>query len=357
MNKNIKWYIERFCTEFRNTGVKIAFYKVYTYCMNKILVCMRLHAPRPRCISLLRTLSIFPSKSRNKARVLIGDYFKKSYSLEGAYIIPYGIENKFSNDQIVLLAHWDPENIVDPYVLHMAYHFKQLGKKVILCSAAPLAALPQDADCFDAIICRTCAGYDFTSWKAAFEVFPSLYAAKEVTLCNDSVFAPIGSYAHAYQAMSSIPCDFWGMTFSYEIMPHMQSFHLVLREKSLQHPAFKQFIGAIKPNCNRELAICYEVRFSLWLDFHGLCAGCYRPYNLLTKNAANPTVRWKDCLQDNIPILKRYLFKTQGNAIPLPDWRKEVEKYNYPAQLINNYFNRINVDIFPVLCPGKRSNT
>ena len=123
----------------------------------------------------------------------------------------------------------------------MARHLKQLGKKIILCSAAPLAALPQETDIFDAIVCRTCAGYDFTSWKAAFEAFPSLYEAAEVTLCNDSVFAPIGSYAPVYQTMASIPCDFWGMSFSHEIMPHMQSFHLVLRKKALQHTAFKHF--------------------------------------------------------------------------------------------------------------------
>lgn len=150
-----------------------------------------------------------------------------------------------TNSEAALLAHWDPENIVDPYVLHMAHHLKQLGKKVILCSAAPLTTLPQETDIFDAIVCRTCAGYDFTSWKAAFEAFPSLYDAKEVTLCSDRVFAPIGSYAPVYQTMASIPCDFWGMTFSHEIMPHMQSFHLVLRKRALQHPAFKNFIAAV----------------------------------------------------------------------------------------------------------------
>lgn len=357
MNNDIKWYITRFFNEFRNRGAKKAIHKVYRFCMHKVLLHINLPAPKSRRISLLHAISIFPFKARYKARVLIGNYLEKSYSLDGAYIIPYGSKNNFFNDQVVLLAHWDPENIVDPYVLHMASHLKQLGKKVILCSAAPLTAMPQYADCLDAIICRTCQGYDFTSWKAAFEAFPSLYEAQEITLCNDSVFAPIGSYISMYHTMSTIVCDFWGMTFSYEVMPHMQSFHIVLRKKALQHPAFKKFIEAIKANGNRENAVGYEVRFSLWLELNGLRAGCYRPYNLYTKMSANPTIRWKTCLRHGIPLLKRELFKSQGRIVPLPAWREEVEKYHYPAQLICNYFYRIGIDISPVLCLGKRSAT
>lgn len=222
MNKKISWYIERFFHELRTAGIKSALYKAYKC----------LPPPKPRRISFLRTISIFPARARQKARGLIAHYLEEPCSLNDAYTIPYGNGKDFSNSDVILLSHSDPENIVDPYVLYMARHLKQLGKKVILCSAASLIALPQETDIFDAIICRTCAGYDFTSWKAAFEAFPSLYEAKEITLCTDNAFAPIGSYVPVYQTMSSIPCDFWGMTFSHEIIPHIQTFHLVLRKKS-----------------------------------------------------------------------------------------------------------------------------
>lgn len=357
MNKKISWYIERFFHELRTEGIKSAIYKSYNCCGNNIFSHLDFSAPKSRRISLLRALSIFPSQACRKAHCLIGHYLEEPCSLNGAYTIPYGNEKNFANSEVALLAHWDPENIVDPYVLYMARHLKQLGKQVILCSAAPLTTLPQETNIFDAIVCRTCAGYDFTSWKAAFEAFPSLYEAKEVTLCNDSVFAPIGSYAPVYQTMASISCDFWGMTFSYEVMPHMQSFYLVLRKKALQHPAFKKFILAVAADNNRDIAVGYEVRFSLWLELHGLTAGCYRLYNLHTKIAANPTVRWEKCLRDGIPLLKRELFKAKGCISALPAWQGEVEKYPYPAHLISDYFHRIGLDISSVLCPGKRSAT
>ena len=357
MTQKISWYIERFFHELRTEGIKSAIYKSYNCCSNNIFSHLDFSAPKSRRISLLRTLSIFPSQACRKAHCLIGHYLEEPCSLNGAYTIPYGNEKNFANSEVALLAHWDPENILDPYVLYMARHLKQLGKQVILCSAAPLTTLPQETDIFDAIVCRTCAGYDFTSWKAAFEAFPSLYEAKEVTLCNDSVFAPIGSYAPVYQTMASISCDFWGMTFSYEVMPHMQSFYLVLRKKALQHPAFKKFILAVAADNNRDIAVGYEVRFSLWLELHGLHAGCYRPYNLYTKIAANPTLRWEKILREGIPLLKRELFKAQKRISVLSAWQGEVEKYYYPAHLISDYFHRIGLDISSVLCPGKRSAT
>ena len=347
MNKKISWYIERFFHELRTTGIKSALCKAYKC----------LPPPKPRPISFLRTISIFPAHARQKARGLITHYLEEPCSLNGAYTIPYGNGKDFSNSDVILLSHSDPENIVGPYVLYMARHLKQLGKKVILCSAASLTALPQETDIFDAITCRTCAGYDFTSWKAAFEAFPSLYEAKEITLCTDNVFAPISSYGPVYQTMSSIPCDFWGMTFSHEIMPHIQSFHLVLRKKALQHPAFKKFILAVVADNNKDIAICYEVIFSLWLELHGLHAGCYRPYDLITKLTANSTVQWEKSLRDGFPLLKRELFEAQGRISALPAWQDEIEKYNYPAQLISDYFHRISLDISAVLCPGKRSRT
>lgn len=355
MRKNIIYYIGKFFVELKDEGIKNTFYKTCSFCENRIFSHVNLPAPRSRRISLLHVLSFSPKKARHKALSLVGDCLDGSCSLDGAYVIQLGGEQDFSREAVVLLAHWDPENIVDPYVLHMAEQLRLLGKKVVLCSASPLAVLPQKMDCFAAIVCRTCPGYDFTSWKAAFEAFPSLYDAREVTLCNDSVFAPVGSYVPVYQKMASISCDFWGMTYSHEVMPHMQSFHLVLREKTLRHPAFKRFMAAIAANGKRNVAVGYEARFSLWLELHGLRAGCYRPYNLLTKIAINPIVRWKKCLRDGIPLLKRELFKAEGRITALPAWQDEMEKYNYPARLINDYFHRIGLDTSSVLCPGKRS--
>lgn len=352
MRKKITRYIGKFVREFQDEGIASALHTTCIWCANKIT--SYLPAPKSRQISLLRVLSRSPSKARRKALSLIGDRLEVSCSLDGAYVIQHGGEQDFSGEAVVLLAHWDPEKIVDPYVLHMAEQLRQLGKKVVLCSAAPLEVLPQKVDCFAAIVCRTCAGYDFTSWKAAFEAFPSLYDAREVTLSNDSVFAPVGSYAPVYQAMASISCDFWGMTLSHEVMPHMQSFHLVLRERALRHPAFKRFMAAVAMDDDKRIALGYEARFSLWLELHGLRAGCYRPYNHKII-AINPIVRWKKNFRDGIPLLKRDLFKAQGRIAALPAWQDEVERYGYPARLINDYFHRIGLDTSSVLCPGKRS--
>ena len=354
MNKSIYFHVYTFFYTAKKIGLINAICKTYKYCIEKLYIYSP--KPKPKRIRLLRNLSIFPWRARQKAINLIGDYLDTTYSINGAYSIVRGSEINFTNTEVVLLAHWDPENTVDPYVLYMAQHLKQLGKKIVLCSAAPLTKLPTH-NVIDAIVCRTCEGYDFTSWKAAFDAFPSLYGAKELTLCNDSFFAPIGSYEPIYQKMALISCDFWGLTLSYYAIPHMQNFFLVLRKNTLQHKAFKQFIAAISTSKNHEDAVDYEIRFSLWLELHGLHAACYRPYNLVNRLITIPMKEWEKSLHDGIPLLKIEFFKAQGRAVSLPCWQRIVESYNYPTQLITNYFHRIGIEISPVLCPGDRHST
>lgn len=340
MSKNIIWYIRRFFEELNHKGIKSTFHKIYNYRAT----------PNAQRISFLRQLSYFPPYARSQALDFIGDSLEFSCSLKGGYNILFGEKSNFASCDVVLIAHKDKDNIVDEYVLYMAQQFKKIGKKIIICSAAPLEKLPPHHD-IDAIISRKYLNNnDFVSWKIAFEAFPSLYDAKEITLCNDSFFAPIGSYTPVYQSMDSINCDFWGMTYSVKTVPYMDRYHIVLKEKALKHQALKKFISAITPNQSENF---YEERFSLWVELCGLQPACYRPYNMNLKSSISPIKK----LRDGIPLLSRDIFEAQGRIVALPSWQFEIEKDNYPSQLISNYFNRIGIEISSVLCPGKRHAT
>lgn len=317
--------------------------KFFEYIHNIINKITELHFfpyPKPRQISFLKIISFFSQKAHNKARFLIGDIFDKNYNLDEKYIIIHEKENNFTNKDVILIAHWDKDNIIDPYVIFSAQHFKNIGKSVILCSACELQDISRENNIFDAIIYRTCNGYDFTSWKAAFEAYPSLYTANEVTLCNDSVFSPIGDYGKVYSIMSYIKCDFWGLTLSREIIPHMQSFHMVFRKKCLQHQAFKQIISSIAQDITRDSAIDYEIRIPLFLEINGLTAGCYRPYRLYLNIPYNPTHLWYKCIRDGIPLIKREVFKIDINIMLSRKWSMVEKMYPYTTQLIKNFLKR-----------------
>ena len=292
-----------------------------------------------------------------KAQHLIGDIFFQKFSIDRNYIILTNKKINLIDKKVVLIAHWDPQSIIDPYVEYMAQKFKNSGRYVIICSANKnLIPPPPPENIYDAIIVRTCDGYDFTSWKTAFAAFPSLYCANEITFCNDSVFAPIGSYDSVFNEMEHIKCDFWGLTINTEIMPHIQSYFLVFRKNTICNYAFQQFIKSISLDNSRSNAINYELRLALWLELNKLIPGCYRPFSLKNKLSGNPTIEnWNALPQFGIPIIKRELFKS-GYKISMQSWKYLLEKYNYNTNLIIEYFYRIGIDISPLLNIGHKNN-
>lgn len=309
----------------------------------------------PQTLSLICTLSSSKNKAIAKAEKLTDEIFYNNFSIQNKYIIKLGSNLEFEDQQVVLLAHWDPHEIVDPYVEYMAKNFKNINKKVILCSGNKDLILPQNINLFDAIVVRTCNGYDFTSWKAAFSAFPSLYKANEITFCNDSVFGPVGSYNLLYNKMKHVNCDFWGLTINKDFIPHLQSFYLVFRNKTIQHQAFKQFIRSIPLDCTRANAIDFELKLSLWFELNKLVPGCFRPYALKYKLSGNLTLtNWDTLLLHEIPIIKRELFKS-GKKMSMGGWEELINKYGYKSEFITNYFYRIGIDISTVLSTGHKS--
>lgn len=271
----------------------------------------------------------------------------------------YGKEKDFSRTINVVIAHWDPDKIIDPYVIHLCSHFKELGWKVILSSSSVLKEIPEHICWADAIICRTCPGYDFTSWKAALEYFPSLFLGEKLILCNDSVFGPIGSYKPMHDVMENVDCDFWGITESREVRPHLQSFHLVFNKTALCHSAFKNFFSYVPFSNERRLAVECEMSLSIWLEKHGLCAGAFIPSSLpigTISSVVNPTCEyWRKLIEKGVPLIKRELLAQNGRNVALTDWAKELECRGYPLDLIFRYFWRRGIDVTPTLCSGVTS--
>lgn len=271
----------------------------------------------------------------------------ESASIAGHVVCRHG-EDNFADCICVVMAHWDAEGRVSAYVQHMGRHFHSLGWKVVLTSAAPVTEkdLQETLSWADAVVWRTCPGYDTTSWKAALHHFPSLYRAKELILNNDSVFGAIGSYAPMHTTMDDVPCDFWGITESREITPHLQSYHLVFRRGALSHPAFAAFFDRVSLSNDRDTAIVFETRLALWLASRGLRAGAFVPMAKELADHVNPiTNQWKAMIEAGVPLIKRELvMKNQRNA-DLTGWQQMLEARGYPLDLILSYAQAHGVDL------------
>ncbi len=270
----------------------------------------------------------------------------------------YGQDSDFSQQKTVILAHFDIQGIVDPHVKHQCMCFQELGYKVILVSGSPLAYAQNEKDnpCADACLYRNCQGYDFTSWKAALHFFPSLYNCPELILTNDSYFGPLWSLKKIHAHMQRFHCDFWGMTSSVQVLPHLQSYYLVLKAQVLQHTALKDFFSLVPLSSARRDAINLELSFTAWLSQAGFVPAAAA--NILggsIKHMAkiNPTLHGhKDILAfsnasfKGVPLFKKEALRSPDGYATFLDYA-EQHKYSYPFDYIDKFFLRIRSGLAP----------
>ena len=250
----------------------------------------------------------------------------------------HGAENNFVGKKVALLAHWDAQATVAPYVRFYAQALKQLGYNVVLATGCTPKLSDDDRSVFAAIVSRQSKGYDFTSWRAAFEGMPSLYMAAEIILTNDSIFGPVGPLSPLLDSMKDVPCDFWGIIESDAVSTHLQSYFIVLKDKAINSTAFKEFVEHIGFCSEKWIAMGYEQEFSKWLVMHGLRAGARFSASLFKPTSLNPShYAWNSLLQSGyFPFLKRELLFENPYAVPTASAKKLLEERNYPYELIIN---------------------
>lgn len=302
----------------------------------------------PSPVELIKGLSSKNPRAMAQANRLLPKLHRPPPDIEKFVTIQAARRTDWSGEKVAVIAHWDPDGIIDPYVLYYATALQHLGYRTVLASDRPLQLpenTPQLPSPLDAVIHRRCPGYDFTSWKAALAILPGLYAAGELLLTNDSIFAPVGDLAAVHEAMAHVPCDFWGLVESQDKRPHLQSYYLVFRPDALLSPAFRLFWEQVGMDTAKECAIGHELNLGLWLAMHGLRPGAFSPAANQFDPQLNPThCGWDFLLKRcGVPIIKRDLLFRNPYKIDLKDMIDAINGFNYPLELIMNYANRRNV--------------
>lgn len=280
-------------------------------------------------------------KFLNPSNAYTGFLYESDTEMAGEFVYLKGEGCDFTNRKVAVVAVWDRDNIIDPYVDYYIRHLAELGYAVVLACETPLA-IPESSSHISAAVMRTCAGYDSTSWKAVFAAYPSLFSAIEVLLTNDSVFAPVRPLQPIHEAMDKVSCDFWGLTGSEELIPHLQSFYLVFRSSALQHDSFRQLWKKVKKSNDREKAVNLEISLTLWLASHGLKPAVYIPEACLPFATYNPVIYlWRQLIQYyNLPIFKRNLLSGVVTRVATKGWDDLLAKAGYPVSLVTNFFSR-----------------
>ena len=149
---------------------------------------------------------------------------------------------KILNRNICLFAHYDPQGIIDDYVVFYLRSLRPLFKKIIFVSTAKLLDYQSSKldGLVDLFLLRENLGYDFSSWKMGLSKI-DLDEYDELLICNDSCYGPFFDLKPIFNEMNNRPIDFWGITHSNQIDFHIQSYFMVFKKNILRDNRFKQF--------------------------------------------------------------------------------------------------------------------
>jgi hypothetical protein len=151
--------------------------------------------------------------------------------------------------------------------------------------------VPVDPALAPLVLRRVNTGWDFASWLAGIhEARPLLADLDELVLANDSVFGPVHDLRESWEHPAVRDADFWGITDSWQLGYHLQSYFLVLRRTALDHPALWDFLSTYPfPNAKRQVVRDGELGLSTALLRGGLVAAATCPYEAVAR-------RWIDDL-------------------------------------------------------------
>ena len=155
----------------------------------------------------------------------------------------------------ILLAHFDPDGIVDDYVVDALRRYRTVAERLVMVSAS--AATPPDRvrGLVDSFISRVNVGYDFCSWREGIESLGSLEGIDELICVNDSVYGPTCDLAPVLNDPRVAAADAWGMCLSTQGVAtqdhaptaHLQSWFVAMRGPVIRSGAFREFWGSVGP--------------------------------------------------------------------------------------------------------------
>jgi lipopolysaccharide biosynthesis protein len=171
-----------------------------------------------------------------------------------------------------VVAHYDPQNQVDAYVVNLVRELRTVCERVVFIStsALPQGELDKLGQLVDHAVLRQNVGHDFASYRQGLLELEPL-GFDEIVLANDSVYGPLAPFSEVFARMSEVEADVWSASASWDIAFHLQSYFLVFRARALAQPIFWRFWKSMRlPMDRRTLIRRGEVGLSFVLARSGM---------------------------------------------------------------------------------------
>ncbi|MBF0207698.1 MAG: hypothetical protein HQK53_12490 [Oligoflexia bacterium] len=276
---------------------------------------------------------------------------------------------------LCLFASFDPQGIIQPYLIRYLQQLSQLDIEIIFVSTSPTFRNEEIKKIFlfcSKIILRKNTGHDFGSWATAIKLLQNekidFSRYKNILIANDSLYGPLFDLRPIFDKMEKMNVDFWAMTESFEIKYHLQSYFIVFNRSLILNPSWINFWKDYKLYQNKRSIIYFgEITLSQYLIRKGFKSAVAFPINELlsklqntqNKNSLkgipttqvyyNPVIYLWDLLLEQLsfPFIKRELF-VNNKIYPLTlahdKWKETVINAGskFPTELISQHLKLQN---------------
>lgn len=275
--------------------------------------------------------------------------------------------------KVALFMHFDRYGLVRPQLLHYMRELRDNGRDVVFVSNSrkmKKEALATLQEICAGVIVRKNIGYDFGAWRDAIDYLNLPRANTEEIICaNDSVFGPLTPLGDVLRRFDYTRADIWGLTESWQVRYHLQSFFLAFGPKAIRAEAFGKFWKSVRPVPQKAYIVkAYEIGVTQAMMKGGLHCAALWPYDTLVKLvnrtemaklteaeetelgkadpvqiarklqvlriregkarrvALNPTADlWRQLLVSGFPFVKRELLRDNpANVADVGDWEEVV---------------------------------
>ncbi len=253
--------------------------------------------------------------------------------------------------RLAIYAHYDAQHEIKPYVRYAVDALRTQCEEVHFISTArlPESDLETLAKTCNSVVLKENSGLDFGMWRKVLGTL-DLGVWDEIILLNSSVYGPVTSLATILSEAEENPWDFWGLTDSFEMDYHIQSYFMAFRSDLLRSEVFKRFWQGVLPFHNkRQIIRSYEIGLTQYLLESGFRAGVIFPYKRLLEDCFT-RVRWhrgkrlhptntiiayaEPLIELGAPFIKVELLRDNPLRMDLAPVRSAMSRLGYPDDCV-----------------------
>ena len=220
--------------------------------------------------------------------------------------------------QAAIYVSYHRWSLVEDYVVAQVAALAQAGRRVTFISNSPqlrAAHLARLRPYVREVVHRHNFGHDFGAYKDGIARLGDLAGLASLVLMNDSCYGPFGGLARVDEAAAGSGADLFGVTESWDVRYHLQTYYVWIGAQALRAPAFAAFWRRLLPSQPRSMVIANgEIRLTQALLRAGLRVGAMCPYSEAAQRAlAAAQARLAD--SDALLAVERDYFERLSEAI------------------------------------------